>query len=270
MALEDLSQNLRALCGLERSVSEVCRRIGINRQQFNKYLNGASRPSSFNLQRICAHFQVQPAELYLPPYEFADRLRYRSGSRPGPGSRRDEVLKAAFPGDRRALGRYLGYYHSYFHSFGWEGRVMRSLACLYEQEGSVFSKTIERVRDPAENVRYFSKYDGLVSLLGNRLFVVEFQRSAQDAIVETILYPAPRSQVTLLRGVTFGVSSKGRNAYVSRTAWKYLGRTVDQRSALGATGLLPASPRAVDPHVLHILGEQPFPNERLRFDVEGR
>jgi hypothetical protein len=45
--LQNLKSNLRYLCGYHRSVAEVCRRVAINRQQFNKYLAGAgSNPFS--------------------------------------------------------------------------------------------------------------------------------------------------------------------------------------------------------------------------------
>ena len=265
----DLSQNLKLLCSFEKSVSEVCRAIDINRQQFNKYLSGASKPSAFNLQRICDYFEMPPAELYLSHSEFASRLQFRADGR---GKVREphanRLLKKAFPGDRRALSRYLGYYMAHFHSFSWEGHILRSLVCVYEQDGMILTKTIERIKDPADDAVYLSKYTGYVSMLGNRIFVVEFQTLAQDAIVETVLHPAGRSELTLLRGVTFGLSSKHRNPYVSRTVWKYLGRSVDHRSALKALGILPTYSAALDPRVVQILGNKPFPNDRLHYDLE--
>ncbi len=265
----DISQNLKLLCGFEKSVSEVCRAININRQQFNKYLSGTSQPSPYNLQRICDHFRVQPAELYLPPAEFASRLQFRSGGGSQTRERQaNRMLKRAFPGDRRALSRYLGYYLSHFHSFSWQGQILRSLVCVYEQDGMILTKTIERNKDPADDSLFLSKYNGYVSLLGNRIFAVEFQSLARDAIVETILHPAGRSELTLLRGVTFGLSSKHRNPYVSRTVWKYLGRTVDHRSAIKAAGLLPFHSSALDRQVVQILGDQPFPNEQLHYELE--
>jgi hypothetical protein len=51
---EPFAENLRLLCSHYASVAEVCRRIGINRQQFNKYLSGASTPSLHSLRRIWA------------------------------------------------------------------------------------------------------------------------------------------------------------------------------------------------------------------------
>lgn len=59
MANEFFAENLRLLCSYEKSVSAVCRSVGINRQQFSKYLSGANQPSTNNLRRICDHLQVQ-------------------------------------------------------------------------------------------------------------------------------------------------------------------------------------------------------------------
>jgi transcriptional regulator with XRE-family HTH domain len=46
-------RNLKLMCSYAPSISEACRSMGINRQQFTKYLNGTSRPSARNLRRIC-------------------------------------------------------------------------------------------------------------------------------------------------------------------------------------------------------------------------
>lgn len=269
MVTLDLSENLRLLCTEEKSVSEVCRSIGLNRQQFGKYLAGTSQPSRHNLLRICKHFGVQTSDLFLPHSEFASRMEFRSSSTTQPpGSATHRALRRAFPGDRRGLTRYLGFYFSHFHSFSWDGYILRSLICVYEQDGMICTKTIERNRDPVERTLYRSKYDGYLSLHGNRIFAVEFESLAQDAVVETVLYPTGRSQLTLLRGVTFGISSKQRNPYVSRVVWKYLGPTVDYRAVLSATGLLAINGGSVEPNILRILGNDPFPNNLLHYDLE--
>ena len=57
MAIEESCGELRLLCSYGRSTSDVCRRAGINRQQFNKYLNGHARPSLPTLRRL-ADFSV--------------------------------------------------------------------------------------------------------------------------------------------------------------------------------------------------------------------
>ena len=55
-------ENLAYLCGFHASIAEVCRRLAINRQQFNKYLAGTSRPSRCNMRRICDMWGVTEPE----------------------------------------------------------------------------------------------------------------------------------------------------------------------------------------------------------------
>lgn len=41
----DLPANLKALCSYHKSIAEVCRQLGMNRSQFNRYLSGETFPS---------------------------------------------------------------------------------------------------------------------------------------------------------------------------------------------------------------------------------
>lgn len=50
---DDFGDNLRLLCSYYKSTAEVCRRLGINRPQFNRYLNGINRPSDSTMRRLC-------------------------------------------------------------------------------------------------------------------------------------------------------------------------------------------------------------------------
>ncbi len=264
---QDFAKNLKLLCRFEKSVSAACRAIGVNRQQFSTYLNAKSRPSPNNMQRICDHFSVHPSDLFLPHEEFADRMQFRANTPARSASDAHYApLTAAFPGDRKSLRKYLGYYLVHFHSAAWPGHLLKAVTQLSEHNGVFSTKTIERARDPGDGTLFISKYDGQVSLLGNRLFIIEHQSLANDAIVETVLFPAPRTQLTLLRGVTFGLSSKQRNPYVAKCVWKYLGVNADLRKLLNATGLFEIDNRGVDPKILRIMGRQPFPNELLDFD----
>lgn len=60
---EDTFQtNLTYACSLYPSVAEVCRRLGINPQEFNEYLAGQVRPSRYNMRKICDFFGVNEWE----------------------------------------------------------------------------------------------------------------------------------------------------------------------------------------------------------------
>lgn len=261
--MTDFSLNLRLLCSRERSVSALCREIGVNRQQFGKYLSGAALPSAHNLRRICAHFDIDERELFEPHEDFRARHGPSAGDPRGLPWR---ALLLAFPGDRAALRRYLGLYHSHFISPSWPGTVMRALVLIHEREGLVMSRSVERAVDPERGVRQRSKYEGLVSFRGERLFVVEREALFGDNIVETILFPAHRQQLSYLRGMTFGVSWRPRRApYASRVIWKRLRDGTDPRAALADCGVLARDSRVLDPVVRGFIGDDTFPSgEDLR------
>lgn len=60
--------NLRHLAQHYPSVSELARRLGINRTQFNRYMSGESFPRPDILDRICTFFEVD-ARILLEPVE---------------------------------------------------------------------------------------------------------------------------------------------------------------------------------------------------------
>ena len=53
-----LGANLRRLTRGAVSISALCRDLGINRTQFNRYLAGESFPRPDVLHRICSFFDV--------------------------------------------------------------------------------------------------------------------------------------------------------------------------------------------------------------------
>ncbi len=254
MDQSSLATNLRLLCSTEASISECCRRIGINRQQFNKYLNGSSNPSATNLRRIASYFGLRPRDMESEPEEFEDlpsvALRLRGMIKQGAN---DSSFATAFHGNVAALRRYLGYYHCYFYTESWANSIICALVRFDERDGIICSKTIERSRDPVDGTLYLSKYDGQVALLGNRIFVMEFQSLTKDALVETILYPVGRGQQIYLKGTTMGVTSHDRTPFSATVVYRYLGTNIDLRAAMGRVGLYgPNSPK-LDSRITAIL-----------------
>lgn len=53
-----LARNLQKLARETASISEMCRKIGVNRTQFNRYLAGSAFPRPDVLHRICTYFKV--------------------------------------------------------------------------------------------------------------------------------------------------------------------------------------------------------------------
>lgn len=237
MQTDDFAINLRLLCSTESSVSAICRQIGVNRQQFNKYLSGAARPSSANMRKIAVHFGVRPAEFLLPAEEFESHPSV-AGKLAGPhvASPNQGGFESAFRGQTIPLRRYLGDYLSYFLTHSWENSIICAIVRLDEFDGMIRCRSLERSVDPDDGSLYLSKYDGRVAILGNRIFVMEYQVLARDALVETVLHPVGRGQLQYLRGTTFGITSRQRVPFTSPVVWRHLDDSITLREAMRKVG----------------------------------
>jgi transcriptional regulator with XRE-family HTH domain len=261
---DDFTRNLKALCATHRSVAELCRRVGINRQQFNKYLSGDSLPSAHNLRRIASFFHLPVDDLFLPAADFDARHNTALGASSAETDAMASILTRAFPGELRRLRPLLGFYHSHFLVPLSPNVMMRALVALVEENGRVYSKSIERTSVGAgltERQRgYLSKYQGMASHLGNCIFVLEFESLTADAIAETILFPPYRKRLDILTGMSLGVSSGvHRELFSTLIAWKYLGQNIDTKEALAKCGILSKDDRSVDPTIRTFLRSKDAP-----------
>lgn len=241
--------NLKFACSTQRSISQICREIGINRQQFNRYISGQTFPSPHNLGRIAAFFGTEAQAFLLAPRQFRERFRQPSGPALG-----DTVLRPGFPGNLAALRRHLGFYQTYHRSLSWPGLVVCSCAQLHEQDGYIHVKSIERIDDPDNEIRQFSKYVGLAAFWRNRIFVVERTVGPHSMIAQTILTPFGEHQRVYLKGITMGVSWRKENLpYASRMIWRYLGSNTDLRTMLSRCGVLSTDSHLLPPTVRDFL-----------------
>jgi transcriptional regulator with XRE-family HTH domain len=241
--------NLRHACSTRKSVSKVCRDLGINRQQFNRYVSGEAVPSAHNQARIAAFFGVRPGDFLIDPLLFEQRLAASAGS----GFETD-ALRACFPGHLPSLRRHLGYYQTYHVSLSWPGMIVSSCARLDEHDGAVRVKSIERIQDRSHEIRQFSKYVGLVAYLRDRIFVVERSMGVEPMIAQTILTPFETHQRVYLKGMTMGVSWRNQQLpYASRVIWRHLGTDTDRRLLLSRCGLLAPNSRQLPPTVREFL-----------------
>ena len=216
--MEFFSQNLRSICAEYGPIAQVCREIGINRQQFNRYLNGGGMPSAHNLRRIARHFDLPEADLFADHDEFTRRhILSRKRIASGPV----DLMIDPFRNQTQTLRQYLGFYHSHFQTPTWDGKILRSLIWLYEKDGYVMSRSVERVVSKDGSVNQKSRYEGMVTQRGNRVYIVEHEMVREGSVVETILTPSHRQQVKYLRGMTIGVAWRPHiSPYASRAIWK--------------------------------------------------
>lgn len=252
--LEHFSRNLRSLCADYGSISQICRDIGINRQQFNRYLNGTSMPSAHNLRRIARHFDLSEERLSGPPDAFDAALRKATVDR---GASPGDAFLAPFRDQQRNLRRYVGFYHSFFCTPSWEDRIFCSLVRVSEKDGMIIIRSYENATSQDKSVRQISRYDGLVTMRGNRIFITEHERVREGSVAQTILYTAHRQQLKYLRGMTMGLAWRPYpHPYAAHTIWKRLSERVSAREAIAACGIYPAQSLKIDPTVRNHLSKR--------------
>jgi len=256
-----LAANLRQACSYHASVSDVCRKIGINRAQFMRYLAAEAFPSRRNLRRICDYFGCDEHEMLMAPERFTDLLRLR------PRHRADGIdvpplildLLGAAHRQQARLSKMIGYYYQYYSSFSAPGHILQALVSIYALGSLTAYKRIERLRmsDLGRPPDVF-KYAGLVVLVGDRVHMLDQETITFSELSQTILFPTYRNKVTTLTGLTMGVS--GNDAHqpsASRVVLHYLGRTVDLRKAIAGCRLHAADSEAVPALVKSYLRDRP-------------
>ncbi|MGL4316669.1 MAG: helix-turn-helix domain-containing protein [Pseudomonas sp.] len=233
---EYLGDNLKLLCSHYRSIAEVCRKLAINRAQFNKYLSGQSRPTAYNLKRICDFFGVEEYELGQPPEQFA-RLIGARGNHPGKATEGDPLLELLQSLRERAssLSRYCGYYFEYSNCMSVPGYILLSLVQLREERGDFLFERQERQErgrggEAEDWVR--CRYLGAAFYLQDRLFLMDYESLTGNEMSQTILIPSFKSRITRLNGLKSGVSSGDRRTPAcTRVVWEYLGPEINRVNA---------------------------------------
>jgi len=245
-------QNLILLCSYFPSVSDVCRRIGINRAQFNKYLSGTVRPSRSNLRKIYDFFGVEEYELLLPKDQFVKLIQLRPTGAFA-GNRADGGLAQAIEhlqsvSLQNELQSYLGYYYEYYYSMSAPGKILKSLIHVMQRDSSVVYHRMERL-EPVGKVghRARCRYFGHALFLKDRLFLTDYESLTSSEISHTILFASYKLVLDRLDGLKLGISAAGkRMPAASRVTWEYLGRNVDPRRAYRKTGFLDPGDPSLD------------------------
>src|SRR6056297_1150324 len=266
---EELRHNLALLCSYHPSIADVCRRLEINRQQFNKYLAGNSHPSGRNMRRICDFFGVSEAELLLDPRQFEEivaikRKPLKEEALSKPLRHLDRLYQHS-----QDLEKYQGYYFRYFYSFGNMGKVIRSLALIYKEDRKYYWKNIEILRDPGTGRSTgLNKYEGVLFYLADRIYIMEYESVELNTITQATLYPSHRSRLDILLGIqTGGPTRRGRKPGASKVALEYLGRAIDVRAALRRSGLFDPQDGLIRPEILKLI-ENRIASEAHVLDVE--
>lgn len=258
---ERFAANLRFLCERHSSITAVCRKIGLNRQQFNKYLSGVHLPSPGNIRRISQFFGLGPAVLFAETDEVRmlvdgnyfpvlDRLR---------GSRQfDDFMNAAVLGSKQETIDITGIYDRYQYSSIYKGAIIRSLLCIYRNENLYQHCYVERFPsvDSPRKTDYIFKYHGFTFPLAGRIFFVDFESVQKNELTTSILMPVQRSKTRFMFGIASGVAATMlREPYATRTALHYRRSGLIRKEDMVLATAIPPDDPSIPRDILQYLGD---------------
>lgn len=242
----NLQKNLMTLEESCRSVADLCRKVDVNRQQFNKYLAGQHLPSQKILQKISRYFMMEVDDLFRSPLEFKSFYEGFENELPM-GLRSSKEFTHFLPLAKNSpeqLNDYLGVYYRYHNSSIYKGRILRSVTCLYRAESMVQYVTVERfpLLDGSGKIGCSFTYHGFCLLLGDRIFMIDFESKQRNEITCSILTPQHRRPIRFLYGLITGVASTSyRQPFSTRMALGYVDKGLIRREHLrNATVILPS------------------------------
>ncbi|NMH64247.1 helix-turn-helix transcriptional regulator [Shewanella salipaludis] len=236
----DFASNLKLLCSYHKSIAEVCRRLALNRAQFNRYLSGQHKPGANTMLRICNFFGIEEFEALLPHNQFKLLVQVKPREQqpqaaPLPELSHMQRLQAA---GTRELERYLGFYFEYYLSMAHPGKLLRTLVCFEKQAQQIYYQRMERMIEFPHKKVYHCRYLGMAHFLVDRIFMLDYESLTGHEISQTILFPTFKNRISQLKGLKIGVSGSGeRMPICARVVYEYLGRSINMRKAFALCGL---------------------------------
>jgi len=246
---DDFARNLRFACSYYKSIAEVCRRLNLNRAQFNRYLSGRHKPSANAMMRLCDFFGMEEFEFLLPHDQFQRLLQVKPRSQVVEESTYPELehLAKLHRSGQGSLEKYLGYYFEYYYSMSSPGKILRTLICIEKQENGVYYQRTERFQEKDKKVVCHGTYNGVAFFLTDRIFMLDYEALTGYEITETILFPTFRNKVSRLSGLKLGVSGSGeRMPCCTRVVYEYLGANINIHKALSLCGLYDPEEDAIE------------------------
>ncbi len=249
MGIYDIfATNLRRHCSAFASIAEVCRGIGINRQQFNKYLAGQILPNSRTLGRISEFLGVSEVELFQ---DVATALPVRA-SEFAEANDFETMLRSIIPHlkpDPDVLKE--GYYFCYFPLQN-RNFLIRALMKVTNNNG--MSRFTRLSLNPSlSNPKIClarGKHNGVVLATAQEIYLLgKNKRSNQISLItidRSFTYCAPALQGMAL--------TRSANAQVAcRVMVDFVGTKINLKQAIKKLGPVSIYDREMNPQIVHSL-----------------
>src|ERR1700722_1070697 len=225
--LSNFALNLRYISDRRGSISTVCRSIGINRQQFNKYLSGTHLPTPTNIKRF-AHYFGLTHDLLCGSHDILVTLvegnyfRLWDTLRGQPQVTR--FLETVTTTRRTDIDELVGVYDRYQYSSIYEDQILRSAFCIYMDGDLMNHYYIERFprQGSRSKAEFVFKYHGFAFSIDGRIFTVDFEGTQRNEMTFGIYSFVKRSSKRFILGIASGIAANMlRQPYATRVALSF-------------------------------------------------
>ena len=250
----NLAVNLRRLCALHGSIAAVCREMGVNRQQFDRYLSMDALPNRATTMRICEYFGIEEAELYRDP-ETLDGLDrpQKSGkvrSQPGDGPLGARIFAPPTPTIAP------GFYQTYFSIPGVADQILCAVTSIRtEGERTTFRRMTGLAESRGTTWSYFmGDHEGVVIERLNWFYFMGLNRRGTKEPTFMSVQWGPFSPEPLLCGHAMIVTPSGPS--VTTAVMRAAPKGISLRNALRSARVYTSNDPAVGPLVALALKRQ--------------
>ena len=213
--------NLRQLAADHPSISELARKLGINRTQFNRYLSGESFPRPDVLARICRFFEIDARVLLEPVTEISlNQDPINNGFlRDFLGTGVQNIPEADFPS---------GFYRFARRSFLDHDRFVTGVVLVARHNSSTFLRGYESARSLREQGLPTNpdarEYRGIVSQQENGVSIMVSRRRTLTGSFNYLNRVASFENNFWVGYVTRTAPESAAGTRVTRLTYEYIGR----------------------------------------------
>ena len=254
------ADNLRHECARFRTIAEVCIGIGINRQQFNKYLAGLSIPNTLTVRRICQFLEINEQDLFLSdagkPVQstIGNTIKFSSKSlRNGPFG---FLVRASdkFDFNRELLEQ--GNYYCYFPLQNVPGMLLRSLLTV-KNDGEFLSftrLTVLSISNRGTKSSIKGRHSGTIFRTRSEMYLLGTNRYSPFQLSFMSINSTSLKQENFCTG--YAVTHGGQGLVNIPTCITRLNNQTDMRTIIKTLGAVHETDSTVDPAVSFALHQK--------------
>lgn len=241
------AENLRAMCARHGSIAAVCRALGMNRQQFNKYLSGSTLPNVATLEKICVFFGIESESLFHDPTRLPKpKEEALFGGLPLHGL---GFAASAFAAMQPTTLR-TGCYHLYSLWPRDDAKCLREAVLIQKKGGTTIFTRFTKYRAVGQRRHYYlsGRHDGIVLESERARFLLSLNRKGCGEVSLVSLGAENALSQGFLSGLALVMTPTGL-PQAMRATLEFRGGTETLRRTIREAGVLPLCDQSIPEEV---------------------